>query len=118
MTDHADIVREALICPEHKMRDCSPLLNGCSKVNALHAALDALVAERDDARRDYESQREYADEQYRKALAAEAEVARLREAREALTKILYVSENNQEMSIIARFDAIHAAARAALGEKA
>ena len=47
--------------------------------------------------------------------AAEAENVLLREA---LTKILYASENNQEMSIIARFDAIHAAARAALGEDA
>ena len=42
--------------------------------------------------------------------------ARVAELETALREILYASENNQGMSIIARFDAIHAAARAALGK--
>jgi hypothetical protein len=40
------------------------------------AALDTIASELEQAREDYEAQREYADEQYRKALAAEAELER------------------------------------------
>jgi len=48
--------------------------NKPTRKDLAYRALDALVAERDKARRDYEAQREYADEQYRKALAAEAKL--------------------------------------------
>jgi hypothetical protein len=41
-----------------------------NKIAGLIEERDALQAERDEARREYESQREYADDQYRKALAA------------------------------------------------
>jgi uncharacterized membrane protein YqiK len=43
-------------------------------VRELIARAEKAEAERNEARREYESQREYADDQYRKALAAEAEV--------------------------------------------
>jgi len=37
-------VRAAIFCPVHHQRDCSPLLNGCSRVNEAHEALDRLIA--------------------------------------------------------------------------
>ena len=39
-----ETVRAMIFCPEHRMRDCSPLLNGCSRVNQAHDALDRLAA--------------------------------------------------------------------------
>ena len=100
MTDHADIVREALdyVAMPEVHRDAV-------------AALDALVAEREEARRLYDAALRDHVTLIHQCEAAEAENVLLREA---LTKILYASENNQEMSIIARFDAIHAIARAVL----
>lgn len=34
-------------CPDHHRRDCSPLLNGCSRVNHLADAWRAFVVEHD-----------------------------------------------------------------------
>jgi len=79
------------------------------------AIMKALVAERDEWEVAAKKISGARNRWKKRAEAAEAENVLLREA---LTKILYASENNQEMSIIARFDAIHAAARAALGEDA
>lgn len=31
-----------VLCPVHNMPDCSPLLNGCNRVNKIVALLDAL----------------------------------------------------------------------------
>lgn len=36
-------VRDCIICPVHKQRDCSPLLNGCTRVIEAHAMLAMLV---------------------------------------------------------------------------
>jgi len=44
--------------------------------------LDSIAAELEEARSAYETQREYADEQYRKALAAEAELERVKAERD------------------------------------
>ena len=98
MTDHANIVREAL-------RSARGIDSARSLLGAL-AALDALVAERDEAREKnaklsaliVEQEAEY---RFRKK-AAEAEVARLREA---LT--VYAGRTND-----------YEVARAALGEDA
>jgi len=38
-------IEGALLCPDHGARDCSPLLNGCSRVNEAHAALASLAAD-------------------------------------------------------------------------
>lgn len=65
MTDHADIVREALDVDAYGCLDQQPLL--------AIAALDALVAERDEYLNLLEGE-------HMRAEAAEAEVARLREA--------------------------------------
>lgn len=52
MLSQADgFLRSSIFCPEHRMPDCSPLLNGCSRVNQAHAVLDAIVRERDEALR-------------------------------------------------------------------
>ena len=108
MTDHANIVRE--IVDARGNEDHTP-----EDYDAALAALDALVAEREEARRLYDAALRDHVTLIHQCEAAEAENVLLREA---LTKILYVSENNQEMSIIARFDVIHAVARAALREDA
>ena len=101
------------------------------------AALDALVVERDEARRDYEAQREYADEQYRKALAAEAklelrieddavyrvydeQVARAeaaeKERDEALERVKYMSDGGEAYRAEARKWAERERARAEAAE--
>jgi len=96
-----------------KLRDILELTD-CSR-GQWEPLLDALVAERDEWEVAAKKISGARNRWKKRAEAAEAENVLLREA---LTKILYASENNQEMSIIARFDAIHAAARAALGEDA
>ena len=35
-----DNVAERIVCPEHGIPDCSPLLNGCSKVIEAHRAAE------------------------------------------------------------------------------
>ena len=83
MSDHADVIQEAL--KKHHLnttgvsRSYNPTqtYKDNQEAAAALAALDALVAERDEALREYEEQREFADEQYRKALAAEARVREL-----------------------------------------
>lgn len=41
---------ERIVCPVHGMPDCSPLLNGCSRVNQLWAEREAAQAEAKEGR--------------------------------------------------------------------
>jgi hypothetical protein len=71
-----------IFCPVHRMRDCSPLLNGCSRVNKAHDVLDALAArlEAETRRADEaEQSREEADRRWSRSEARLEAETRARE---------------------------------------
>ena len=101
MTDHADI-------PPMEHTDFI-----ITKVGAFTPeAIERLVAEQDEARQDYKEQREYADEQYRKVLAAEAREVKLRAERDT-ERAAWAGIERKASNLRHRLDALEDAARRA-----
>jgi len=86
MTDSlAQRVRDNIVCAVHRQRDCSPLLNGCSRVIHAHAALTELVGQFEEVKQRLAQAERYEKEEQELA-------ARLREERDEALELARVSE--------------------------
>ena len=125
MSDRTDervtTIEGALLCPDHGARDCSPLLNGCSRVNEAHAALASLAADaaetqtlREDLQKEIDLRRQVSDQlsgYWRERDAAVADRDRLTEALDLIGHGWDGDEFNDPADLVEEYASI---ARAAL----